>query len=214
MKKRIDKKSKFENQTDLKDIMDEMTENVHNEHPDGIFWDQQVAALETNNPKQLRWHPAMIKWCFHLKFILSGAYHALHTTGLLTLPSERILRDYTYFMNAGVGFSCDVDQQLMKDANIKEEKDRFEALIWDEMKAKEGLVFDKHTCNLVGFTNIGQINDELNEVERECEEVSPPSNVATHMLLFMVRGLCTLLEFPYAHFVTDGATADVLYPIV
>lgn len=37
-------------------------------------------------------------------------------------------------MKAGVGFSCDVDQQLMKDANIKEEKDRFVALVWDEMK--------------------------------------------------------------------------------
>ena len=62
-------------------------------------------------------------------------------------------------MEAGVGFSRDVDQQLLKEANIKEEKDRFVALVWDEMMVKEGLVFDKHTCNLVGFTNIGQIND-------------------------------------------------------
>ena len=90
--------------------------------------------MKNNNPKQLRWHPAIIKWCLHLKLISSGAYHALCTTGLLTLPSERTLRDYTHFVKAGVGFSCDVDQQLMKDANIKEEKDRFVALVWDEMK--------------------------------------------------------------------------------
>ena len=115
-------------------------------------------------------------------------------------------------MKAGVGFSRDVDQQLMKEANVKEEKDRFVALVWDEMKVKEGLVFDKHTCNLVGFTNIGQINDELDKVQWECEEDNPPSNVATHMLLFMVLGLCTSLEYPYAHFATTGATADELYP--
>ena len=46
-------------------------------------------------------------------------------------------------------------------------------------------------CNLVGFTDIDQINDEL---EQECEE-APPSNVA---ILFMIRGLCTSYEFPYA----------------
>ena len=49
--------------SDLRGIMNEMIEKVHEEHPDGfrrIFWDQQLAALETNNPKQLRWHPAII----------------------------------------------------------------------------------------------------------------------------------------------------------
>ena len=43
--------------SDLSGIMNEMTKKVHEEHPDGfrrIFWDQQLAALETNNPKQLR----------------------------------------------------------------------------------------------------------------------------------------------------------------
>ena len=88
------------------------------------------------------------------------------------------------------------------------------ALVWDEMKVKKGLVFDKHTCNLVGFTNIGEINNELDNVEKECEEEGASSNVATHMLLFMVRELCTSLVFPYAHFATQGATADVLYPMV
>ena len=64
----------------LKGIIDEMAEKIHHEHPDGfwhIFWDQQLAALKTSNPKQLRWHPALIKWCLHLKLISSGAYHAL-----------------------------------------------------------------------------------------------------------------------------------------
>ena len=60
------------------------------------------------------------------------------------------------------------------------------ALVWDEMRVKEGQVFDKHTCNLVAFTNIGQINDELDKVERECEGKTPPSKVAAHMLLFMI----------------------------
>lgn len=43
--------------SDLEGIMDEMTEKIHHEHPDGfrrIFWDQQLAPLKNSNPKQLR----------------------------------------------------------------------------------------------------------------------------------------------------------------
>ena len=34
------------------------------------------------------------------------------------------------------------------------------------------------------------------------------------MLMFMVRGIFTDLEFPYAHFPTRDASADTLFPIV
>ena len=34
------------------------------------------------------------------------------------------------------------------------------------------------------------------------------------MLLFMVRGMFSGLQFPYAHFATKGATADQLFPLV
>ena len=104
---------------------------------DTFFGDQQLATSETSNPKQLQWHPAMIKWCLHLKLISSGVHHALRTIGSFTLlPSERT---YTHYVKAGIGFSCD-NQQLMKEANIKE-TDHFVVLVWDEMKVKEGLVF-------------------------------------------------------------------------
>ena len=79
---------------------------------------------------------------------------------------------------------------------------------------KEDLVFNKHTCELVGFTGVGDINDHLNKVEEQLDGKKPHSNVATHMLLFMIRGLFSSLEFPYAHFATRGASADTLFPLV
>ena len=105
----------------------------------------------------------------------------------------------------------------MKEAYISEEKDRYVVLCWDEVKIKETLIFDKHTCELVGFTNVGDINNHLDRVQEQCESEQNSrvhTNVATHMLLFMVRGMFTSLEFPYAHFATRGATADALYPLV
>ena len=206
-------------QNDLESIMEEKTAEVRNMYPENslrrIFWEQQLNALQMKDKRQIRWHPAIIKWCLHLKFKSSGAYHALRSTGVLTLPSERTLRDYTHWVKGGVGFRADVNEQLMKEANIQEEKDKYTVLVFDEMKVREDLVFNKHSCELVGFIDLGEINNVLTDFERQCND---PENVgdavATHMLTFMVRGLFTSLEFPYAQFPTKGATADLLFPIV
>ena len=59
-----------------------------------------------------------------------------------------ILSDYTYFTNATVGFSDDVDKQLMEFVRITncEGREKYVAIMMDEMHIKEDLVFDKHTC--------------------------------------------------------------------
>ena len=97
----------------------------------------------------------------------------------------------------------------MKEANIQEEKDKYTVLVFNEMKVREDLVFNKHSRELVGFIDLDNV---LTDFERQCNN---PENVgdavATHVLTFMVRGLFTSLEFPYAQFPTKGATADFLF---
>ena len=141
----------------------------------------------------MRWHPSLIKWCLHLKFKSSGAYHALRSTGVLTLPSERTLRDYTHWVKGGIGFKADANEQLIKEANVQEEKDKYVVLVFDEMKIKEDLVFNKHSCQLVGFIDLGDVNNVLTEFEQQCTGSETLADaVATHMLMFMVRGICLL----------------------
>ena len=41
----------------------------------------------------------------------------------------------------------------MSEANVKKQKDKYFILLFDEMKVKEDLVFDKHTCELIGFVD-------------------------------------------------------------
>ena len=127
------------------------------------------------------------------------------------MPSERTLQSYTHWIKAGTGFQPAVDDQLLKEMNISEDKDRYVVLCWDEVKVKEGLIFDKHACELIGFTDLGNINNDLNQLEK-----SNPvgSEIATHVLLLMVRGLFNGINFPYAHFATKSITADTLFPIV
>ena len=84
------------------------------------------------------------------------------------------------------------------------------SLILDEMNIKEGLVYNKHSGEMIGFTHLGDINSELMKLEQGTER--PP--IAKHVWTIMVRGLLFKLECPYAHFGMEGVTADVLYPIV
>ncbi len=71
---------------------------MHKKFPEGtfrrIFWDQQLENAPQKNAKQYRRHPLMIKWSLNIHLMSSSAYHALRSSGFITLPSERTLRDY------------------------------------------------------------------------------------------------------------------------
>ena len=136
----------------------------------------------------------------------------MRTSGFLTLPSERTLRDYTHYFTSKGGFQNEVNQQLMSeiDSLSLPENRKYAGIIIDEMKVKEGLVFNKYTGEVIGFTNLGDVNNNLLQLENEGELPS----VAKYVLVLMVRGLLFNLQYPYAHFGTQGVTAELLYPIV
>lgn len=103
----------------------------------------------------------------------------------------------------------------MKEVNIDslEEWQKYVAVVFDEMKIKEGIVYNKHECRIIGFVNFGSTNHNLLEFERSLNN-SPDLPVAKHMLVFLVRGLFIKLKFPYAQYPTTSLSADILYPIV
>ncbi len=98
--------------------MQEMTDKVHQENQERsfrqLFWDEQVNALSKSDSRQIRCHPAIIKWCLHLKFVYSEAYHALCSSEAITLPPERTLRNYMHWIKSGIGFQQAVDDQFLK----------------------------------------------------------------------------------------------------
>ena len=210
-------------QSDMEGVMHDLNKVTDN-HPvksfRWLFWDLQIQALKLKDKRQIRWHPALIKWCLHIKYKSSSAYHVIHSKGVLSLPSEGTLSDYTHVIKERVGFQKSVNQQLVSEANVKEQKDKYVILLYyDEMKVKEDLVFDKHTCELIGFVDLGEINNILDRLKHHCgtdENDSPvtENDVATHMLQFMVRGIFTKLEFPLACIPTRDNTGDMLFPLV
>ena len=56
----------------------------------------------------------------------------------------------------------------------------------DEVHIKEGLVYDKHYCSLLGFVNIGDINDHLSHYEASLSGSDVELVLAKSMLVLMV----------------------------
>lgn len=136
---------------DLTTIMRENSTTIAETHPPDsfarLFWEQQLQAASAKDARSMRWHPLMVKWCLYLRHKSSGAYESLRSSGCISLPSQRTLRDYTHYVSARAGFSREVDLQLRELAEIEScpEYEKHVILIMDEMHVKEDLVYDKHT---------------------------------------------------------------------
>ena len=65
--------------------------------------------------------------------------------------------------------------------------------------------------SLVGFTNIGEVNSHLQAFERTLDAGKSETPLAQSMLVLMVRGLFSPLEFAYAQFPCNELSGDQIY---
>ena len=98
---------------DILKMVEDCTGEALKKHPPDsfqhVFWQQQLHCARKKDQRQRRWHPLMIKWALYVQH-LSGkayAYDTIRESGFIALPSQRTLRDYTYFVSSSVGFSAD-----------------------------------------------------------------------------------------------------------
>jgi len=100
----------------------------------------------------------LIRWCLHLRMLSGSAHDAL--SRVLALPTDRTLRDYTHFIKGGIGIQVDVTNQLRSETRIDDLEDwqKYVTLVFDEVK------INKHDCKIVGFIDLGTINNTLFKV--------------------------------------------------
>ena len=205
---------------DLQNIMSIHEKNIVETYPEDsfqhIFWMQQQKAAKLRNACSMKWHPLLIKWCIYLRHVSGRAYKTLRSSGCIHLPSQRTLRDYTHFFTTCTGFSDEIDIQLALAADIDNcpECEKYTAIIFDEMYIKEDLVYNKHTNNLVGFANLGETNNHLLAFERSLQAASSNDKLellARTMMVMMVRGLFSRLEFPYVQLPCNKLVGDLLF---
>jgi len=91
-----------------------------------------------------------------------GAYETLRNSGCLQLPSQRTLTDYTYYLKAVSGFSCEADKIFMSAAKVDScpEREKCVIILLDEMHLKEDLLLDKHIGCLTEFWDLRDTNTQ------------------------------------------------------
>ena len=170
-----------------------------------LFWQEQK-KLFSKSPTGVRYHPMIIRFCLSLAAKSSSCYEELRNSGVLTLPSQRRLRDYRNVIKPKRGFQKEVIEVLKQETDNYFDVQRYVVLLFDEMKVMANLVLDKTTGELIGFTDLGDPDLNFGTLE-------VPDMIATHALAFLVRGVCTELKFGLAHFATTGITAAQLMPL-
>ena len=199
---------------DMHLIVTEERNTMYSKYPEDsflrLFWEQQEKALSLKNARSMRWHPLFIKWCIYLRHLSGASYEMLRTSGCIRLPSQQTLRDYTHYIQTSIGFSAEVDKEIVRCADLSEELHKYVILVIDEVHVKEELVHDKHQGNLIGFVNLGETNNHLLQFEETLQGGHDHRTLASSMLVFMVRGLFAKFNFPYAQFSCSDLSGDLM----
>ncbi len=149
--------------TVTKDLDDTVRRLYSEDSPQLIFWEQQKTYNSLKNKRQMRWHPLVLRFALNLKYMSTSAYKAVRQSGVISLPSERTLSDYTHWSSAHSGVQYEFIELFQEKIyqDIPSSNQHQCALSMDEMKIKSGLVFSRRSGNLVGFIDLGSVNRDI-----------------------------------------------------
>ena len=122
--------------------------------------------------------------------------------GILILPSQRRLRDYKNYIKAERGFNKNIIA-----LNCKTRHNHSPIILtFDEMKIQDNLVWDKYRGDLIGYVDLG-------DTEVNYATLKNADEIASHVLVFLIRGIVNPLKFAVANFATTSATAIQICPV-
>ena len=182
----------------ISDVHPVVQDSFPPDSPQRIFWDQQLLYNRVADTRQMRWDPLIIRFALNLKYLSTSAYRALRKSGIIHLPSERTLSDYTHWSSSQTSINLDYIEEfirMMQDVTTS----HFQcALSMDEMKIKSGLVFDKHNGSLVGFVDLGEVNHSIETLMNGEDE---KGTQLADAYVFMARAVFKpSLSMPVAHY--------------
>ena len=176
-----------------------------------FFWEEQQKYLNSS-PTGIRYHPMIIRYCLSLAAKSSAVYDEIRYdkksgTGFLVLPSLRRLRDYKNYIRPQRGFNKEIISELRNKTKDFSENEKYVTLLMDEMKIQENLVWDKHTGELIGYVDLGDIHTNY-------ATLSKVDQIASNVLVFLIRSIVNPFKFTLANFATTAATATQMFPIM
>ncbi len=83
---------------------------------------------------------------------------------------------------------------------------RYVLILLDKMKIQGNLIWDKHSGELIGYVDLGDPDINFATLEKL-------DDLASHALMFMVRGFATTLKHTLRYFAKADVTAVQLFPL-
>ena len=148
----------------------------------------------------------LIRYALSLATKSPAVYEEMRNSGILKLPSMRTLRDYRNFIKLHTGFNPAVIEDLVKQTDNLTGPQRFMTLPFDEVKIQADLVYNRHSGELIDFTNLGEPDINLGTLKNFDE-------LATHVLVFYLRGIKSDLKYSFAYFATKSLVNFQLMPL-
>ena len=203
--------------TDISAVFSEVNSTVDKnfppDTPQRVFWDQQLKYNSLKNKKQMKWHPLVVRFALNLKYLSTSGYRAVRQSEIIHLPSERTLSDYTHWTSAHGGVQLEFIEHLKctLEREIPSHEQRRCALSMDEMKIKSGLVFSKRTGSLVGFTDLGSANRDLERLAMDDSTDSIDGRLADQVFVFLARAVFKpSLAIPVAHYSSSNLSGETV----
>lgn len=162
-----------------------------------LMWNEQN-KLRSSNPKGLKYHPDLIRFSLSIYSKSPSAYEELRSSGILTLPSQRTLRDYRNAIKPMAGFNPDVIEELLILVKDFKAYQRYVVISFDEVKIQSNLVYDKSSEELIGFVDLGDSTLNMGSF-------NDLNDIASYCLVFYVRGVASKLKFALGYICTTGA---------
>ena len=107
----------------------------------------------------------------------------------------------------------EADRQLVDILAQKNELAKYGMLLFDEMYIKQGLVYEKSTGALFGFTDLGEVNNQLHE-SLSSDDTGLQRPLAKTMLVFMFKELFTNIAMPYTQFPVCSLKGADIFPLL
>lgn len=152
----------------------------------------------------MRYDDAFLMSCLVLKLKSAKAYRHIMKEGLLPLPSFSTIRKMLSSSECRFGFN-DLALTSIKNAlQGRPSSCRWGQLIFDEIKIKKDISFDKGTLEHHGIVDFG------NDIKAKIK-----SGIADHVLVFMFRPYRCKWVQPFACFASqDAASGHVLFELI
>jgi len=73
------------------------------------------------------------------------------------------------------------------------------------------LLYDKQNGSLIGFVDLGNTNNQIKEFEKALSAEKTDRELASTMLVFMVRGLLCKFNYPYVQFAYNDVSGSQMF---